>query len=146
MRYTFPCIGFICLFALACKKEDTVSVIAEAPATKTVIFTVYAGADFTHPLYDSAKGQVELSIAKISDNGTVTKVLWDTVFTWRQLAAYPTFQNKINIRKEFSVLDSKEKLQVSSIRKYNLNGSLSQAAKGEPVSEGNASMQYDVEM
>ena len=111
-----------------------------------MIFTVYAGADFTHPFYDNAKGQVELSIAKISDKGTVTKVLWDTVFSWRQLAVYPQFQNKINIRKEFSVLDSKEKLQVSFMRKYNVNGSFSQTATGAPAPEGNASMQYDVEL
>ena len=71
---------------------------------------------------------------------------WDTVFSWRQLAVYPQFQNKINIRKEFSVLDSKEKLQVSFMRKYNVNGSFSQTATGAPAPEGNASMQYDVEL
>ncbi|HEX8315044.1 MAG TPA: hypothetical protein VF609_08630, partial [Flavisolibacter sp.] len=107
MRHTIPCISVICLLAFACTKDRPVAVVPEAPVTKTVAYTVYTATDYTNSYYDNVKGQLELSIAKVSNNGTTTAVLWDTVFAWRQLAAYPSFQNKLIILKKYSVLDSK---------------------------------------
>jgi hypothetical protein len=146
MASTFSCVSFICLLAFACTKDKPPAVPAEVPVTKTIAYRVYAGTDYTASFYDNAKGQLELTIAKIFDNGSTTQVLWDTVFTWRNLAAYPTFQNKIDIVKEFSVQDSKEKIHVSYVRKYNFNGRVSQMAIGTPAPDGNAPVTYTVNM
>ena len=89
---------------------------------------------------------MELTVAKISENGTKTQVLWDTVFAWRKLADFPEFQNRVILQKNFSILDSKEKLQVSVVRKYDFNGALSQSAMGEPASNGTVAIKYDVAM
>ena len=146
MRYTFLGISFICLLAFACTKDRPVAVVHEALVTKTVAYTVYTATNYSNTYYDNVKGQLELSIAKVSNNGTTSEILWDTVFTWRQLAVYPSFQNKIIIRKEFLVLDSKEKLQISFVRKYNFQGTLSQTAIGAPAPDGNTPVRYNVEM
>src|SRR5688572_28535018 len=117
MRFTFSCLVLASLFLISCDKEKINQVPPEVPVEKTVTYTVFAEKDYSGPAYSNAKGQLELSVAKITGNGT-TQVLWDTVFTWRNLVDYPAFQYRVILQKKFSVLDSKEKLQLSYIRKY----------------------------
>lgn len=144
MRYTLALLS-LCLFASACTKDNTPAVVPEVPVTKKVAFSVYAGQDYAGPFYDNANGLLTLTIARISNDGS-TRVLWDTAFTWRKLAAYPSFQNKLTIDKEFSVLESKEKLHVSFVRTYNFNGAISRNATGEAAPQGTTSVSYTVEM
>ncbi|HEU0109536.1 MAG TPA: hypothetical protein VFQ73_01615 [Flavisolibacter sp.] len=142
MRFTFSFVGLASILLISCQKDE---VVPELPVEKTVTYTVYAEKDYSGSFYNNAKGQLELTIAKITGNGT-TQVLWDTVFAWRNLVDYPAFQNRVILQKKFSILDSKEKLQVSYIRKYDQNGALSLTGTGEPVANGNTSFSYDVPM
>ena len=146
MRQIFVTLMLICPLAFACTKDKAPAVPAEAPVTKTITYSVYADTDYSGSFYDNAKGQLELTIAKISEKGATTQVLWDTVFTWRNLSAYPLFQNKIIVVKDFSVFDSKDKIQISYVRKYDFSGMLSQSAIGDPAPNGNASVKYDIGM
>ena len=146
MRNLFVTLLFICLLAISCTKDKPLAVPPEAPVTKTITYTVYADTDYSGSFYDNAKGQLELTIAKVTNKGATTQILWDTVFTWRRLGAYPLFQNKITVVKDFSIFDSKEKIQLSYVRKYDFSGMLSQSAIGEAAPTGNASVKYDVGM
>ncbi|MGZ5190226.1 MAG: hypothetical protein ACXWCZ_04345 [Flavisolibacter sp.] len=146
MRYMFSFVSLLCFFLSACNKDKVDAVPAEVPVEKSVTYTVYAERDYSDPYYLNTKGQLELTIAKITENGTKTEVLWDTVFVWRKLADFPVFQNRAILQKNFYILDSKEKLQVSVVRKYDFNGALSQSAKGEPAANGTIAINYDVPM
>ena len=146
MRYMFSFVSLACFFLTACNKDQIDPVPAEVPVEKTVTYSVYAERDYSSNYYLNAKGFLELTVAKISENGTKTQVLWDTVFAWRKLADFPEFQNRVILQKNFSILDSKEKLQVSVVRKYDFNGALSQSAMGEPASNGTVAIKYDVAM
>jgi len=144
MRFTFSLLSLVSILLISCQKDE-IPVPAEVPVEKTVTYTVYAEKDYSGSAYINAKGQLELTVAKITGNGT-TEVLWDTVFAWRNLVDYPAFQNRVILQKKFTVLDSKEKLQVSYIRKYDQNGALSLTGTGEPAPDGNTSVRYDVAM
>ena len=94
MRYLFTGFSFVSIFLTACDKDKLETVPPEVPVEKTVTYTVYAEKDYSSNYYLDAKGQLELTVAKISENGTKTEILWDTVFAWRKLADFPEFQNR----------------------------------------------------
>ena len=121
-------------------------VAPEVPVTKTITYTVYADRDYTGTFYNNTQGRLQLTIATITKDGASTQVLWDTVYSWRKLADYPLFQNRTIIQKAFPILNSKEILHVSFIRKYNFNGALSETAVGQPVSDGDTTINHNVTM
>ncbi len=146
MRYFFSALGMVSLFFSGCSKSEPPKIPHESPVSKTVMLAVYAANDYSDAFYNNSMAELQLTSAKMSGDNPSAQVLWDTVYTWRKLADFPIFQNQAIIQKTFPILESKENLHVSIIRKYNFNGALSQSSNGIPVANHSNAMRLNVDL
>lgn len=82
------------------------------------------------------RAEVKLQIQKINYTTGALTVLWDTTFAARDLQAYPLYNNKYVVTKQFPVYESKDKLNGSYGIKYTHNGMIWQAGEASDVVPG----------
>lgn len=136
MKPTLPLAAAFALLLLSCKKYPVEKPVAEVPVTKTVAFNVYASKDYSDAFYDNSLAEVRLSIGTINLKDNTTQISWDTTFSFRQFKQYPQAFQMFHIEKMISHFENEEVLQTSAVVRYNVNGSPSMEAKGDPVQRG----------
>ena len=135
MKHLLPLIATLALFTAACKKEKKPAPV-ELPVNKTVQFHVFAGRDYSDPIYREINAEVRLQIRKINYRTGEMQLVWDSTFAQRKLYEFPRYIDKIVIRKTFPVLDTQEKLNGGVSVKYTENSTIWQAGFSDEAMPG----------
>lgn len=109
-------------------------------------FNVARAKDYSEDIFDGAKASLHLTISlENMQNGNNT-VLWDTVFTMRQLREFPAPNSPLLIRKEISQKSTPNMvLRLSqSIAYSDRNNATWMTAKGETIPRDQAFIRVDI--
>ena len=68
-------------------------IITQRPETKTVRFSVFAGTDYSTPLYKKSKAKVVLTICRFYNDKQ--EVVWEGVIDKGSIKNYPSRQNAV---------------------------------------------------
>lgn len=123
------------LLLASCTKDPEKLSVLEKPVEKKVVFQVFATKDYSPALFDKVQTTVTLTLGAIANKtGTFTKI-WDTTLNGH-IRTFPQFDQKIQIEKTFTLVESAEKLQVAKSVRYDDNGQIQQSASFEPIPTG----------
>lgn len=110
-----------CLWS--CTKTPPSSTNTEPARTKKFTLQLYQMKDYTAPNYDSTYAEVEIGAYKQSVTSTSRTYLWDTILPRQRLQFYPTATQPLVIIKSVpNIYDSKERVRVYTIIKYDSQG------------------------
>lgn len=144
MKPTLLIVPILCLLVVACKKQ--VAQPQEIPVQKNAEFHVFAGKDYSDPVYQNVKADLHLQVLKINYITGQQTLLWDSVFATRKVTEFPSFDNRIVIQKSFPILDSHEKLNAAYSVKYDDNGYIKQEARSDEATPGKNSVLIEADM
>ena len=113
-------------------------VIFEKPENKTVSFSVFAGTDYSAPLYRKQKAKVILTICRFRDGKK--EIIWQEVIDKGNVNNYP-YSSKVLYRKVSvnNILDSKEIVAAYYKVLYSCKGSNISYENGVSLSPGSNS-------
>ncbi|HEX2534417.1 MAG TPA: hypothetical protein VHK69_11815 [Chitinophagaceae bacterium] len=113
----------ILLFSLSACRKDPPAQPVPAPVEKTATFQVFAAYDYSHPLFENRMAEVNLQVWKVNFRRPVPdEKLWDTTLSSRPVREYPLYDQKLQLSRNFAVLDGEEKLNVSYRIRYEEGG------------------------
>lgn len=96
-----------------------------APVSKSISFSVYAGKNYSAPVYHDALASLHIVIVKTW--GSKETVVWDKTYQAMELRNFPSLQNAVSENIVIgNIKDGKEKLEVTYTLTYNTKGSVLQ--------------------
>ena len=132
------------LVLVACNKSKTNPDPTETPVQKFVEYKVFAEKDYSAPQYAGVTAEIRLVMTNVSRINGETKVIWDSIINPRGVATFPLETAPIIIRKQSSVIDSKEKLNASFGIKYRDGQYIMQEGISEDLIQGQTEIKLDV--
>jgi hypothetical protein len=121
-----------CLSLAACSKRPVETAI-ESPVDKKVIFTIYAAKDYSAPAYDNTTASLHLNVSAVSTKTGVSTPVWDTAYGVKDIRSFPQADQKWQVEKVFSLIQSIEKLTVAFAIDYDNNGVKQSSAGFETI-------------
>ena len=123
------------LLAIACKKEKKPTPPEQA-VNKTIEYHLFAGKDYSHPIYAAVTAQIRLQVRKINYHTGDMQLVWDSTIAERKITEFPQQAQRIILQKSFPVLESTEKLTGSFGVMYFDGGYISQFGASTEVVPG----------
>lgn len=124
MKLPLLLLSAFTLSVVACKKEKVTP--PEIPVQKIVEYHIFAAKDYSAPAYQNTTASLRLQINIINYKTGEMTLVWDSTFSTQKLIEFPSYNNKIIIKKTVPVLDSHQKLNGSYSVRYNINGHIKQ--------------------
>lgn len=110
-------------------------IILGKPENKTVRFSVYAGTDYSAPLYNRSRAKVILTICRFANNKQ--QIVWQEVIDNGKNKNYPASSKPLYREVSvYNVFDRTETLAAYYEVIYNTKGSKMSYVQGIPLSQG----------
>lgn len=145
MKLTFILITFF-LFSLSSCKKEKVPPPAEIPIQKEVTYHIFAAKDYSAPTYQNIKADLRLQVRIIDYKTGEMKLVWDSTFSTRKITAFPSYDNKLVIKKVIPIRDSHEKLNGSYSVRYDVDGYIKQEGFSDEAGPGRTSVLIEADM
>ena len=138
--YLIPCL----LFLFSCNKSKSVFVPAEVPVKKLVEYRIFAVRDYSAPDFAKTTAEIHLGIGATSHESGQSKLIWDSIISPRNISTFPLEDLPIIIRKDLTVIESKEDAIVSYWIRYVTGTYVGDRAAGEYFQSGQIEKKMDV--
>lgn len=145
--FRFSCGLMLLLASTSCKKEPVVGP-PEVGVNKTIRFTLAQGQDYSAPTFQNLRAEVTLSVSRENLQNGTNAVVWDTVFTLRNIRQYPLTGQPLEIQRQvIGVFENRESVRVSRAVKYVYEDQrIVYNGSGETIPQGVMSRQYDMRL
>ena len=110
-------------------------IVFEKPQSKTVRFLVFAGTDYSAPIYKKEKAKVSLTISRLVDGKE--EMIWEEVLDKGSVRNFPKYSNAMYREVcVHNVLDGRETLVAYYKVSYDSRKSMMSYVHGEALSPG----------